>query len=128
MKFLTIKMVVTLHDKAIARFGGNPGIRDWGLLDSAIAQPRLKLFGSYVHDDVFMMAAAYCFHIIKNHAFFDGNKRTGILSAIVFLEKNGITVHENFELLYAFAIKVAESHYSKEAIAQFFRKISDNSL
>lgn len=81
MDFLTIDQVCLFHDDAIMMYGGSVGIRDLGLLESALAQPQMVLFGEPLCKDVYEVAAAYCFHIIKNHPFIDGNKRTGMLAA-----------------------------------------------
>ena len=84
-KFLTLDDVIEIHGEMIARYGGSDGIRDKGLLESAVATPQASFGGDYVHTDVFEMAAAYLFHIVKNHPFIDGNKRTGAMAAFVFL-------------------------------------------
>lgn len=120
--FLDTSHVILLHEIAITNFGGSGGIRDMNLLESAVVQPQLFLFGQYVHSDIFDMAAAYSFHSIKNHPFVDGNKRTGILSALTFLELNGIILPQNFSNLYEFALEVADSTLNKEQISDFYRK------
>ena len=80
-----------LHEQSLADFGGAPGIRDEGLLDSALNRPVNLL--AYGRPGVFDMAASYGFGIVKNHPFIDGNKRTGFLVAILFLELNGFVFH-----------------------------------
>lgn len=72
--------------------GGLPGIRDKGLLISAVEMPRASMFGEYLHKTIYDKAAAYLFHIVQNHPFNDGNKRTGALTTILFLEENGIEI------------------------------------
>jgi death-on-curing protein len=114
-----------LHDIAIAEYGGSNGVRDMNLLESAIAQPSMFLFGQYVHNDIFHMAAAYSFHIIKNHPFVDGNKRTGIVSALAFLERNGIIMPDDFSSLYNFALEIASSKLDKEQIAEFYKNSAE---
>ncbi|MEI7705749.1 MAG: Fic family protein [Deltaproteobacteria bacterium] len=93
-EFLDLEDVLAIHREQLARFGGGAGIRDAGLLDSALATPRATFGGSYVHGDVFSMAAAYAFHVAENQPFVDGNERTGLLCAVVFLELNGFIVEE----------------------------------
>jgi death-on-curing protein len=88
INFLTVKDVCKLHDLTLSKYGGTLGIRDLPLLESAVAQPSLVVFGRYVHETLFDMAAAYCFHLIKNHPFVDGNKRTGLLTTLTFLKQN----------------------------------------
>jgi len=77
----------TLHEQLLADFGGSSGVRDRGLLDSALARPE-NLF-HYGKPTLFEMAACYAFGIVKNYPFIDGNKRTGFTVAILFLELNG---------------------------------------
>lgn len=86
--FLTLDEVFELHLKQIELFGGSAGLRDRGLLESAIAQPGQTFGGAHLHEDIAAMAAAYLFHIVSNHPFVDGNKRTGFLVGVLFLEMN----------------------------------------
>jgi death-on-curing protein len=105
----------------MARYGGSPGIRDQGLLESAVAMPQSGMGGEYFHRDLYEMAAAYLFHIVKNHPFVDGNKRVGALAAFVFLRMNGIEVTataSSFERLVLAAVSGAAD---KTRIAEFFR-------
>src|SRR5437879_5621549 len=90
--FLTVADILGLHERLIEVYGGQPGVRDHGLLESAVAMPQFTFGGAPLHDDIFSMAAAYLFHIVKNHPFLDGNKRAGTAAAIVFLELNGVTL------------------------------------
>lgn len=78
---------LSFHEKLLARFGGAAGLRDRGLLLSALARPK-HLF-AYEKPTMFSLAAAYAHGIVKNHPFFDGNKRSGLLAAALFLESNG---------------------------------------
>ena len=82
-----------IHRDQIDRYGGSPGIRDIKLLESAVATPAAGFGEDYLHTNIYEMAAAYLFHIIRNHPFTDGNKRTGAVAAIVFLMMNGIELH-----------------------------------
>jgi death-on-curing protein len=82
--FLTIADVLEFHADQIENFGGAPTIHDIGLLESALAETRQSFGGQYVQKDLLEMAAAYLFHIVQNHPFTDGNKRTGIHAAQVF--------------------------------------------
>ena len=79
--FLDLDLVLRTHRGLIERYGGEEGLRDAGLLQSAIAQPRAMFGGEFLHKDLFEMAAAYLFHVVQNHAFLDGNKRTGAACA-----------------------------------------------
>lgn len=79
--------ILAVHDQLLAEFGGDSGVRDAGLLDSALARPENK--AAYEEPSLFELAAAYAFGIVKNHPFIDGNKRTGLVAAVMFLERNG---------------------------------------
>ncbi len=96
IEFLTVEVVLALHQRQLDRFGGGAGLRDRGLLESAIAQPQASFGGTFAHDGLFAMAAAYLFHIVSNHPFVDGNKRAGLLAAQVFLDVNGVTLEHEF--------------------------------
>lgn len=89
-EFLSIDDVLLIHEDQIKRYGGSPDLRDRGLLHSAVDTPQAMFGGEYLHSDYVEMAAAYLFHIVQNHPFMDGNKRTGTASAMVFLDLNGI--------------------------------------
>ena len=86
-RWLLDGVVIAIHDEQIALHGGITGIRDEGLLSSALARPKQK--ANYGDSSVFDLAAAYAYGIIRNHPFVDGNKRTGFLVAYVFLNING---------------------------------------
>jgi death-on-curing protein len=90
--FLDIEDVIELHATQLAIYGGGAGLRDRGLLESAVVQPQLFFDGEFAHPGLFEMAAAYLFHIVSNHPFVDGNKRAGVLAALVFLDVNGISI------------------------------------
>ena len=123
-RFITPKRVIRIHDEIIKRYGGFPGLRDYRLLESAVRQASAGFFGKYAHKNIFEMAATYLFHIIKNHAFIDGNKRTGLSVALLFLEQHKIEINLPFEELYEKTIDIAESKMSKEEIALFLKKNS----
>ena len=88
--FLTLDEVLALHADQIRRSGGRAGIRDLGLLTSAVAMPEASFDDDYLHTNHFEMAAAYLFHIVRNHPFVDGYKRTGLMAALLFLGLNGL--------------------------------------
>ena len=83
--FLGLDEVIEIHNDQIKQYGGHPGILDIELLKSAIAMPAATFDGNYLHTDIYDMAAAYLFHIVRDHPFIDGNKRTGAVAAVVFL-------------------------------------------
>ncbi len=120
--FLTLDDVMTIHRNQIQRYGGRDGLRERGMLLSAIAMPEASFGGKYLHPDLPAMAAAYLYHIIQNHPFVDGNKRVGLVAALAFLYLNGhrlqCAVHNVEEIVWA----VAQGHYTKEALIIFFRE------
>ena len=118
--FLYLDDVLRIFEKATGLSQKN-GLINLGLLESAVAQPQATMFGDYICNDIFEMAAAYFFHIIKNHAFIDGNKRTGLVVAIVFLELNGVILYCDLDDLYALALGIADSSLRKGDAAEFFR-------
>ena len=120
--FLTLSQIIKIHQDQIERYGGMPGIRDMKLLQSAVTMPAAGFGNSYFHDDLFEMASAYLFHIVKNHPFIDGNKRTGAVAAVVFLIMNGIEVDADEQSFEDLVLSVAYGKLTKAAIADFFRK------
>lgn len=121
-EFLDLDDVLRMHAVQIDRFGGDTGLRDMGLLQSAIAQPRVTFGGQFLHADLFEMAAAYLYHIVQNHPFVDGNKRTGAVAANVFLDINGSRTRATNDELVKLVLGVAQGHASKPEIAEFFRR------
>src|SRR3954469_16674328 len=91
-EFLSVDDILEIHKKQLDAFGGIEGIRDAGLLESAVMTPQASFGGEYLHNGFFEMAAAYAFHIAENQPFLDGNKRTALTSALVFLDINGIEI------------------------------------
>jgi death on curing protein len=122
--FLTLEEILQIHEDQIRRYGGSSGVRDFGLLQSALAMPMAQFEGVYLHPDIFAMAAAYLFHITGNHPFLDGNKRVGIVSAIVFLKLNGYSLNADEDLLEEVVLSVARSEIGKEEISAFFKNNS----
>lgn len=120
--FLSCDDVLAIHRDLIQTFGGSEGVRDMGLLQSAIAMPQAGFAGQFLHTDLYEMAAAYLFHLAKNHPFIDGNKRVGAVAALVFLEINGIRVEASNAALVETTLAVAEGKASKSAVAEFLRK------
>lgn len=122
--FLTLEDVLRIHDDQVRRYGGSAEIRDTGLLQSAIAMPQTTYGGQHLHGDVFAMAAAYLFHIVQNHPFVDGNKRTGTVAALVFLELNGIDTNATEEELEELIWCVARGEANKQRVGDFLRQHS----
>ncbi len=122
-KFLDLDRVQRIHQSSIQTYGGIDGTRDEGLLMSAIAMPQSTFDGKFLHADLFEMAAAYLFHIVKNHLFLDGNKRTGAAAAMIFLRINGIQIDNDESGLVEITLATATGQADKTRIADFFRGI-----
>ena len=121
MLFLTLDDILESHQNQIETYGGSHGIRDIGLLESAIAQPEASFDGQYLHADIFEMAAAYLYHLVMNHPFVDGNKRVGLEAALIFLEINNENLSASDEELVDLVLKTTAGQVGKREIAEFFR-------
>jgi len=120
--FLTLDEILSLHEEQIRLFGGSHGVRDTGLLESAMGNAAATFGGEFLHASLFEMAAAYLYGICKNHPFVDGNKRTATAAALVFLDLNGIAIDAAEEAFYDLVIGVAEGRVSKAEVAVFLQK------
>ncbi len=120
--FLTTDHVLAIHRRVIADFGGDPNLRDPGLLESAVMLPAAQFGGRYLHDGIPTMAAAYLFHVCRNHPFLDGNKRTALAAAEVFLLLNAHTLDATNRDLESLTLGVAAGIRSKEEVTVFFRQ------
>ena len=123
-KFLSLAEVLAIHKDQIARYGGAPGIRDIALLKSALGIPPATYGGEFLHVDIFEMAAAYLFHIVKIHPFADGNKRVGAIAALVFLDLNGFDLHASEDDFAEMVLSAARGEMSKSQVAVFIRNWS----
>ena len=121
--FLTLDEILAIHGDQIRRYGGASGIRDLSLLSSAMAMPKTTFDGEYLHGNQFEMAAAYLFHIVRNHPFVDGNKRTALMSAVVFLGLNGQRLVAEADSLYELVDGVAAGRIDKSTVAVFLRDL-----
>ena len=122
--FLTFNEVLQIHQDQLGRYGGSAGIRDIGLLQSALAQPKATFGGQFLHADLFEMAAAYLFHIVQSHPFIDGNKRVGAVASIVFLNLNDRDIKATNDELEALVLSVAQGKTDRATIVEFFRERS----
>ena len=123
--FLGLADVIRVHVDQIERYGGRVGTRDLGLLQSALAMPRASFGGEWLHRDLYEMAAAYAFHVAQDHPFVDGNKRTALACALVFLELNGVTITDPEGRLYQAMMDVASGALDKLGLASIFRTLSE---
>lgn len=123
MIYLSLEQIIELHDALIEKFGGLIGIREKGLLESAVAAPMMAVFGEELHKTIYNKAAAYLFYIAKNHAFLDGNKRTAAAAALTFLRANGQSTKYDVDEFLEFVVLVAEGQADLDAISNYFEKI-----
>jgi death on curing protein len=120
-RFLKVEEVVLIHEAQINENGGLHGIRDAGLLDSAVNAPQASFGGEYLYEDIPAQAAAYLYHIVKNHPFLDGNKRTGAAATLIFLKMNGVRTPWSDDEFFELTLQTATSQISKEQLITIFR-------
>ena len=118
--FLTLDEVLRIHARSLAEHGGSDGVRDPGLVESALASAKNVLY--YANGDLFDVAAGYAFHLAESQAFIDGNKRTAVVAALVFLARNGVYARPATWELYSAMIDVAEKKKHKADLADLFRQ------
>ncbi|MCY7374602.1 MAG: type II toxin-antitoxin system death-on-curing family toxin [Pyrinomonadaceae bacterium] len=121
-KWLLEETVYTIQKRQIAEHGGGDGLRDEGLLLSALARPQNLLAYSEETPDISALAASYGFGIAKNHPFIDGNKRTALVVARTFLLLNGFSLNASQEEKYLTFLKLAEGNLSEEELAAWFKE------
>ena len=121
MKYLTVKDVLLLHNLAIDESGGSHGLRDLGLLESAVARPQASFGGEDLYPTIFIKAGTLVHSLLRNHPFVDGNKRTSMFSAMTFLELNGYRFIAKQKEVVNFALKVENERLSVEEIAKWLK-------
>jgi death-on-curing protein len=119
--FLTVEDVQAIHRRMIEQFGGHAGLRDRGLLASAVAMPAARFEGVLLHGTLPEQAAAYLFHLCRNHPFLDGNKRTALVAAEVFLSLNGARLAATNRQVERLTRGVADGSVSKPQVTDFFQ-------
>ncbi len=122
ISFLSLAEVLDIHGEQLAAFGGSAGVRDINLLNSALAMPMAMFGGIFLHPTIYDMGAAYLFHIVQNHPFVDGNKRTASTACLVFLELNGYEYLARRGVLSNFVLSMARGEKDKSDAAQFLKK------
>ena len=118
--FVSKSMVLSIHARQIERFGGTPGVRDEGLLESALAQPQATFGGQCLHPTISEQAATYLYHIAMNHPFIDGNKRTAFAVTDTFLRLNGCALNLTDDRAYDLVMRVARGTMTKEEFSTAF--------
>jgi death-on-curing protein len=120
--FLTVDEVLKLHRASIDRYGGSHGVRDMGLLLSALAMPMATFGGQFLHPDLATMGAALMFHLVQNHPFVDGNKRIGAAASRVFIMMNNAKFDPSSKEFEQVVLDVASGQIGKDAAIEFFQK------
>ncbi|MBX3474825.1 MAG: type II toxin-antitoxin system death-on-curing family toxin [Planctomycetes bacterium] len=121
VRFLTTENVLKLHALSIEGFGGRDGVRDIGLLESAVAMPMAMFGGELLHPDIAAMAGAYLFHMSKSHALLDGNTRTAWAAALVFVVLNGHDIKATNDEVIEIGLAVADGSMAKDALIERLR-------
>jgi death-on-curing protein len=123
-RFIPNGIVATIHSDLLQRYGGRPGLRDPNLLDSAFAQPKVTVGGKFAHKTLFVKAAAYGYHVCKNHPFVDGNKRVAFVLMDLFLQKNGWEILVNEEEAYTMMMSLASGKLTKAQLSTWLKEHS----
>lgn len=121
IKYLTYQQVISIHDDLLKNFGGLPGIRDKNLLLSALEMPKASFGNKKMHPSIFQKAAAYLYHLVQNHPFNDGNKRTAYVVVLVFLEINHAPIKFKINNLEQIVLNVANGKLHKPQLGHFFK-------
>ena len=120
MRYLSVAEVLAIHDYQIQRFGGTGGVLNLSLLESAVSRPETNISGMDMYISAFEKAAVLAYSLTKNHPFLDANKRTGLHSALTFLELNGVKLDITSEQLVKLGLGVAEGKITLDEITSFF--------
>ena len=119
IQYFSLDEVLAIHAHLIDRYGGALGIRDSAQLESALAMPQATFAGTELHATLYEQAAAYLFHVVKNHPFVDGNKRVGLALALAFLRLNDPAIRATDDELVELVLGVAEGKRHKSDVAVF---------
>ena len=123
-KFVPIDIILVLHEDLLRKYGGSGGIRDRNLLESAVGQPRATFGRKHLHRTLFDKAAAYGFHIARNHPFVDGNKRIAFVVMNIFLSRNDWDLRAKEEDAYAMMMDLAQGRLTKTTLSAWLKKHS----
>ena len=122
MNYINLDKILALHNHIIETSGGSAGIRDHGGLESAIAQPRMTFGGQDLYPTVEEKASAFCFSLIQNHPFVDGNKRVGHAAMEVFLISNGYRIDATVDMQEQIILGVASGEVSREQLVKWLKE------
>jgi death on curing protein len=120
--FLTLEEVLSIHESRIRLYGGSTGIRDMGLLQSAIGNVEATFDGRFLHETLFEMGASYLYNLCRNHPFIEGNKRTALACALVFLALNGVRIDCRDDEVVDPVVGIASGTASKASVAVFLEE------
>jgi death on curing protein len=119
--FLDLEQVREIHQSQLDLHGGSAGLRDEGLLRSALSQPEASFGGKWLHAGLHEMASAYLFSLVSNHPFVDGNKRVGAVAAVVFLRMNGMVMDVDQDVYAELVLAVASGKAARDDVVTFLR-------
>ena len=122
MKVFNLRQVLVLHERMVRKYGGSSGVRDIGMLESALGRPFATFGGHDLYADVFLKAGALIQSIVKNHPFIDGNKRTAWVSVVALLKMNDWRVTVGEDVVVDFMISVANENLGVDEIAGWLKK------
>lgn len=122
LQYLELSHILAMQESLIQKYGGIYGLRDPGLLESAVSQPRQSAFGEDIFPDIFSKASAYAFYLSENQPFLDGNKRIATAAALVFLKINGYELNFSSLELYETMMKLANKQLSRDELALWLKK------
>lgn len=114
MEYLTLEQVLELHRRLIEQSGGSMGVRDFGALESAVAQPQMTFGGEELYSTVIEKAAALGFSLVMNHPFVDGNKRVGHAALEIFLVVNGFEINASVDEQERTVLRLAAGEMGRE--------------
>jgi death on curing protein len=121
MKYLKTKQVLKIHFRVIEKFGGDPTVRDPGMLESAVAQPRASFGGKSLYPELADKAAALAYSLVMNHPFADGNKRTGYGAMMMFLSRNGHTIRAPIDERESVFLRLAAGELDRASFRAWVR-------
>ena len=122
--FLEVEDIIIVHRNQIELYGGSFGVRDLGLLDSAVNAVQASFDGDYMHKTPYERASAYIYYIAQNHPFMDGNKRTALAVGLVYPDMSGIEIDDPNEELYEMMIEVSTGNSSKEKVSEILKRLT----
>jgi len=124
VQYPSVQDVIDIHEIMILRYGGSPGLRDAGLLESALASPRQTMFDQELYPDIAAKAAILLIGLLKNHPFVDGNKRTALVTTLRFLETNDCTLNATEDELFDFILNIITAKVNKDEATTWIRSRS----